>query len=67
VNQVVSEFKNQIKKKIRIKIQKKRPGDMEMLIANNKRLKKFINWKPKYDKLSDIVRSCILWEKRINS
>ena len=38
-----------------------------MLIANNKRLKKFINWKPKYDKLSDIVRSCILWEKRINS
>jgi UDP-glucose 4-epimerase len=67
VNQVVSEFKNQIKKKIRIKFQKKRPGDMEMLIANNKRLKKFINWKPKYDKLSDIVRSCILWEKRINS
>ena len=38
-----------------------------MLIANNKNLKKFINWKPKHNSLSDIVKSCIRWEKRIDS
>ena len=35
-----------------------------MVIANNKKLKKTIKWKPKYYKLSRIVKSCILWEKK---
>ena len=39
---------------------------MEMLIANNKNLKDLLNWKPKYNNLTTIVKSCIKWEKRIN-
>ena len=65
VKQVVEEFKNQIKQKMNIKFQSRRPGDMEMLIANNKYLKKLINWKPKHNNLANIVRSCIKWEKKL--
>ena len=67
VMQVVDEFKNQINKKIKIKFQKRRIGDMEMLISNNRYLKKLIKWKPKFNNLKSIVKSCIQWEKRINS
>ena len=67
VKQVVEEFKNQIRRPIKIKFHNRRPGDIEMLIANNKYLKKLINWRPKYNNLTTIVRSCIRWEKRIHS
>ena len=66
VKQVVEEFKHQSKKPIKIKFQGRRSGDMEMLIAENKNLKKLINWKPKNSSLKTIVKSCIQWEKRIN-
>ena len=48
---------------LKILYQKKRTGDLAMIIANNKKLKKIINWRPKYSKLSTIVKSCIFWEK----
>ena len=41
----------------------KRKGDMAMIIANTQKLKKFIKWRPKFNKLSFIVKSCIKWEK----
>jgi len=63
VKQAVNEFKKQSKKNIKILYQKKRTGDLAMIIANNKKLKKIINWRPKYSKLSTIVKSCIFWEK----
>ena len=28
-------------------------------------LKKFIKWRPKLHKLSKIVKSCVIWEKKI--
>jgi len=66
VKQVVEEFNNQVKQPIKIQFEDRRPGDMEILISNNKYLKKLINWKPKHNNLTAIVRSCIRWEKRIN-
>ena len=42
----------------------KRKGDMVKVISNNSKLKKFIKWKPKFNNLDTIVRSCINWEKR---
>ena len=67
VKQVVQEFKDQIKHPINVIFKKRRPGDMEMLISNNRYLKKIINWKPKHNSLATIVKSCIRWEKIINS
>ena len=67
VRQVVDEFRFQVNKPFKIKVLSRRSGDMEMLIANNTLLKKLINWKPKYNSLTTIVKSCIRWQKRINS
>ena len=66
VNEVVNEFKKQSNKKINILYKNRRPGDLAMVIANNRKLKKTIKWNPKYFKLSTIVKSCIKWEKTIN-
>ena len=66
VTEVINEFKKQTKKKINILFQKRRRGDLATVIAYNAKLKKTIKWKPKYYKLSTIVKSCIIWEKTIN-
>ena len=63
----MDEFKKQTKKKIKINFQKRRTGDMEIIVAKNRNLKKFIKWKPKYNDLSTMVKSCIRWEKSINN
>ena len=44
----------------------KRKGDMVKVISNNQKLKKFINWKPKYNNLNEIIKSTIKWEDKIN-
>ena len=66
VKEVINEFKKQVNKKIRISYQKRRAGDLAVVIGNNKKLKKIINWKPRYYNLSKIVKSCIRWEKITN-
>ena len=66
VNKVMSEFKKYTNRNLQIINLPKRKGDMVKVISDNYRLKKFINWKPKYNKLNKIVKSCIIWEKKIN-
>ena len=67
VKQVANEFKKQSQKNIKIKEVKKRAGDLGKIIASNNRLHKFISWKPKYKKLSLMVKSSIKWEKKLKS
>ena len=64
VLEVAKVFKNQSSKKVEILISKRRKGDLVKIIASNKKLKKFIKWKPKFNNLNTIVKSCISWEKR---
>ena len=66
VKEADNEFKKQTKKNVFISYKKRRPGDLSMIIANNKKLKSIINWSPKYYRLRTIVKSCIQWEKKIN-
>jgi UDP-glucose 4-epimerase len=65
VKEAVNEFKKQSKKNIKILFQKRRSGDMETIVANNTKLKNLISWKPRLNKLSTIVKSCIQWEKKL--
>ena len=66
VHQAVQEFKKYANKNLKILELKKRKGDMVKITANNRKLKKAINWKPKYNNLSFIVKSCIKWESKLN-
>ena len=61
---VAKEFKKQSRKKINIIKLPRRKGDLGKIIASNDRLKEFIKWKPKYNKLNLIVKSCLIWEKK---
>ena len=64
VMEVVKEFKKQSKNKVNILIQDRRAGDMEKTVAENKKLLKFIKWKPKYNKLHFLVKNSIKWEQK---
>jgi UDP-glucose 4-epimerase len=66
VMQVVDGFIKISKKNANVIILKKRPLDIVSSIANNNNLKNFIKWKPKYNNLGDIVKSCLNWEKKLN-
>ena len=66
VNAVAKEFIKQSKKEVKVLYEKRRPGDLAVVIADNNKLKKIVKWSPKYFKLSTIVKSCIKWEKRIH-
>ncbi len=64
VLEVAKAFKKQTLKMVKILVLKRRKGDLVKIIASNNKLKKFIKWKPKFNNLNLIVKSCINWEKR---
>ena len=63
VIEVANEFKKQSSKKVDIIYTKRRNDDLIKIIAFNGELKKFIKWRPKFNNLRKIVKSCIIWEK----
>ena len=64
VLEVAKEFQKQSLNDVNIIKLTRRKGDLAKIIAANDKLKKFIKWKPKYNKLSLIVKSCLNWEKK---
>ena len=67
VMQVVKEFKKVSKKNMKINIRSRRKADLGKIVADNRRLRKFIKWKPKYNNLKFMVKSSLMWEKKINN
>ena len=65
VYDVIKEFRKYANKNLKIRNFPKRKGDMVKVISDNKRLKKFLNWKPKYNTLGKIVKTCLNWEKNL--
>ena len=64
VIEVAKEFKLQSPKKVDIVYTNKRKDDLIRIIASNNKIKRFLKWKPKFNNLNTIVKSCISWEKR---
>ena len=67
VLQVINEVKKQSRKNIKIKYLKRRLGDAECLVSDNKLLVKNFNWKPKYNSLETIISDALAWEKKSQS
>jgi UDP-glucose 4-epimerase len=44
----------------------RRKGDPESLVANVKRLKKLLNFKPKFNDIKKSILSSVKWEEKIN-
>ena len=66
VNDAIKEFKRFANKNLKVIKYPNRSGDMVRVICDNSKLKKFLKWKPKFNNLRKIVKSCIVWEKKIN-
>ena len=66
VKQVLETIEKVSGKKLNIKISDRREGDLEVLIANNNKLKNQLGWKPKYDNLEKIIIDSLNWEKKLS-
>lgn len=66
VKEIISETENQLKLKAKIKIQKRRDGDIKKLISCIKLAEKKINWRPQ-KKIEDIISSSIKYYLKLNN
>ena len=44
----------------------RRPGDLDRVVADNKRLKKRLRWRPRYEELHAIVTDALRWEEYLS-
>ncbi|WP_075521946.1 UDP-glucose 4-epimerase GalE [Candidatus Pelagibacter communis] len=65
VKQVIQNLNDVIKKKIKVKIGPRRPGDSKMIVSQVDKFKNKFSWQPKYEDLSIILNSAVNWEKKI--
>tara|TARA_B100000242_G_C43039312_1_gene484738 strand:- start:290 stop:1273 length:984 start_codon:yes stop_codon:yes gene_type:complete len=63
---VINEANKICNNSIKHKFTKRRKGDVEKLISNTNKIQKLINWEPKYDDLNTIIKSSIMWERKLN-
>ena len=65
VKDVLEEVNKVNKKTITIEKGKRRFGDSAKLVSNVTKLRNLLDWKPKYDNLSFIIKTAIDWEKKL--
>ena len=65
VKEIVDIFKL-LKKNVIVKYQKRRPGDISQIYADTKKIRKILNWKPKFNNIKKILLSAIKWENKLN-
>ena len=64
VKEIVDIFKL-LKKDVIVQYQKRRFGDIAQIYADTKKIKKDLNWKPKFNDIKKILISAIKWEKKL--
>jgi len=62
VREVISEVKKVTGIDFKVIEGKRRPGDPPILIADNRKIKEVLKWKPKYDTLETIIKDTWQWE-----
>ena len=64
VLQIVNVLKK-INQKFKINFVQRRPGDIAQIYSNTKKFKKLLKWKPKYNNINKIIKSAIIWERKL--
>ena len=67
VKDVLNTFNKVSKNKIKLQYGPRRKGDAEFVVSNVEKIKKMINWKPKYNNLDTIIKNSIQWETKLNN
>jgi len=65
VKEVIESVKRVSNSNFKVEIGKRREGDPTKLVADNSKILKMMNWKPKYDNLELISQTAIDWAKKI--
>ena len=63
--EIVNAFKSIINKNIIINYKRKRKGEIPISYSDNKKIKKLLKWRPKFDNLKLMVKSSLVWEKNL--
>ena len=64
VLQIVNVLKK-INQKLKVNFVQRRPGDIAQIYSNTKKFKKLLKWKPKYNNINKIIKSAIIWERKL--
>jgi len=64
VKEVIDTMKRVTGVDFEVKVAPRRPGDPAILVADSKKIKKEMRWKPKYDDLEFICKTAFKWEKK---
>ena len=64
VEEIVKIFQK-IKKNVKVIYKARRNGDVAQIYSNPKKIKKYLDWKPKYNNINKILTSAINWEKKL--
>ena len=65
VKQIVKIMKKISKSDFSVKIDKRREGDVPVLVADNKKIISALNWTPLYNDLETICKSTLQWQKKV--
>ena len=67
VKEVIENLEKILKKKIQIKIGPRRLGDTPYVVSNVSKFTKKFSFKPKFNNLKIILKTALLWEKKIKN
>lgn len=67
VKEVVDLCKNVTGVDFKVKVEDRREGDPDILIADSKKARKILLWEPKFSNLNDIVETAWNWHKKLKS
>jgi len=66
VKEVITALESVTGHPIRTTLEKRRPGDIARVIADNTLIKKTLNWQPQFDDIHIMVKSAYEWERKLN-
>lgn len=64
VKEMIKAAENICGKKMDVQMYERRAGDVDTLIADNKKIKNILGWQPLYSNINKIVESAWYWENR---
>ena len=65
VLEIANLFKKNINKLTKINFKKARKGEIVLSYSNADKMKKILNWKPKYNDINLILKNAIKWENKL--
>jgi len=61
--EIIEETEKVTGRAINKKYAKRRPGDPDILVASSEKIVRELNWRPKYQRLNEIIGSAYVWHK----